>query len=279
MDWRFAVIGDPIEHSLSPRLHTYLMWKCNISGTYSRIRVRDKPELEGVIGKLRRNELNGINITAPWKSEAFNRMDELSPEAKSAGVINTIQSNDGTLVGHNTDIYGVSESLKQSFDMSNVDSATVIGAGGASRAVLLALDAINIERVYLVNRTIANAEELVMSLSLSNEPKINALDETHLKNRLAESDLVINTLPYSARKIFDDIQIHSGEDESGKGYLDLLYPKKHLGLLRRMQSAGWTVQDGLDMLIYQGIAALEFWTGETVQSVVDISGLREHLRS
>ncbi|MBS1272520.1 MAG: Shikimate dehydrogenase (NADP(+)) [Candidatus Marinimicrobia bacterium] len=272
--WHFAVIGDPIEHSLSPRLHTYLMKMTGISGDYSRIHVQTESDLKKVISKIETGELDGINITSPWKSKAVDYADDLTPEAKAAGVINTIARDEKGLVGHNTDIFGFVEALQRNFGISNYEVPVVLGAGDSSRAVLLGLEKLGFEKCTILNRTIRNTEILVKSIDVKINMDINKLLDAHLDSAFKDSDLIINTLPGYGRKIFKSIPLPT----KGGAYFDLVYAAEHLEVLRKFQHSGWNVCDGLDMLIYQGIAALEYWTGKQVTNSIEMTELRDYLR-
>jgi len=273
--WNFAVIGDPIHHSLSPPLHNYLMGKSGIAGHYSRIHVETEQELTAVIANIKGGELDGINITSPWKAKSVNYVKALTPEAESAGVINTIGRNTDGLTGHNTDIIGFTEALTRNFNVAEMESPVILGAGGAARAVLLGLQKLGFRQCTLLNRTPANAEALLDSIHNPIRCRVQPLLDINLKNALNYADLLINTLPEYGRKVFESVAFPAN---SSGAYFDLLYAEEHQTLVRDANKSGWNVSDGLDMLIYQGIEALEFWTGDRVKEIIELDLLRQFLR-
>jgi len=275
--YRFAVIGDPIEHSLSPRMHSYFMENAGIPGEYGRIRVRNKEELQEVVTQLQSGELDGINITAPWKSAIREYLNSCSAEAEQIGAVNTVRANGDTLTGHNTDMEGFLRSLQEFLAGKSVKSACIIGAGGAARAVLLALLRIRPQKISVINRTVRNGVAMIDELAPNKPISLYPLEFQVLTACLNRNDLVVNTLPFHGRKIFEHHSVFDAVESSGY-YYDLLYSRGHLREVQSFRRYGWNSTDGLDMLIYQGISSLEYWTETPVADTIQLTELRKMLR-
>jgi shikimate dehydrogenase len=275
----FAVIGDPIEHSLSPLMHRYFLDKTGVEGEYNRILVRNEDELQDVADQLRDGELDGINITAPWKTAVKRFASDLTSDAKLVGAVNTIKAKDGFLTGHNTDKDGFYRSLQEFIGDELIDHVAVIGAGGAARAVLLAIDEMDISEIAVINRTKENAENLILDLGGGEHIHAMKLEIDTLKAALNDFDLVINTLPAGGRDIFQTVHFPELTGGTIRFYYDLVYSAKHQDEVERAERAGFTSLDGMDMLIYQGIAAMEFWLDRPIESELNMTELRARMRN
>lgn len=278
MGYHFGIIGNPVAHSLSPILQTHLMGIAEIEGIYEKILVENENQLGRVVQRIRLGELNGINITAPWKTAIGVYLDELSEPVKRLGALNTVKAVNSTLTGYNTDVFGFTQSLKRIYqDEIPLENVVLVGAGGSARAIVLGLEQLKCPEFTILNRTVDNAEDLVESIGFAGEIRIDELTKPRLKASLKTSSLFINTLPPSARKIFQRLQfpLVSGEQV----YYDLVYDPKELNLIRKASEAGWRTLDGLDMLIYQGIEAMELWLDRSLRGKVDFGTLYQQLDS
>ena len=142
----FAIIGDPIAHSLSPVLHNYWFNKYNIPADYSLLNINEK-NMQAVIKKIRNKELNGVNVTLPYKQKIIPFVDQLVNDAKSTNSVNTVFLDDAnTLVGENTDVFGLQAAYLKEMDNSFSKKALVIGAGGVSPSVILSLQKSGIKK-------------------------------------------------------------------------------------------------------------------------------------
>jgi len=275
----FAVIGDPSEHSLSPPMHRYFLDKTGVDGEYNRILVRNEGELKEIAERLREGELDGLNITAPWKTEIKQFANDLTEDAKLVGAVNTIKAKDGFLTGHNTDKDGFYRSLQEFIGDELLDEVAVIGAGGAARAVLLAIDEMDISEIAVINRTKENAENLILDLGSGDHIHAMKLEIDTLKAALNDFDLVINTLPAGGRDIFQTVRFPELTGETIRFYYDLVYSAKHQDEMERAERAGFRSLDGMDMLIYQGIASMEFWLDRSIESELNMTELRARMRN
>lgn len=276
---QLQVIGDPIEHSLSPALHTFIMESLDLDGEYTRRRVTNQIELRAVVDDLRSGRLTGLNITAPWKSEIRKHVDELTGAADQVGAVNTIKVGDGRLIGHNTDKDGFYRSVQELLEGKTMNTVAILGAGGAARAVLAGVQQLHPDFIRVVNRTVSNAEHLVELSEVENPIDIMELTEETVTDTLEWADLFINTLPPQGRSSFRRVAFPEVSQEQSRFYYDLVYALAYLEDVERAQAAGWQSRGGLDMLIYQGIAAMEFWLDRSVGHQLQIRDMREALRS
>ncbi|HKJ70006.1 MAG TPA: hypothetical protein VKA68_18790 [bacterium] len=274
---RLAVIGDPIAHSLSPALHQHFMETLGVPGEYERILVRNEVTLEQVVERLRSDQLNGLNITAPWKTTIKEYTDELTAVAERIGAVNTVKVVDGALIGHNTDKDGFYRSLQELLQRNTVSHVGIAGAGGAARAVLLGVLQMAPDEIALLNRTVRNAEDLVESVANGHPVDIQQLTPTTLTDTLDRVELFISTLPPQAHAIFDEATL-PGVSSPYRYYYDLVYSAACQQVVNQFAAAGWQSTDGLDMLIYQGISSMEFWLDEPIEEKLELPEIRQLLR-
>jgi len=277
MSFHLGIIGNPVEHSLSPILQEYLLEIAGEKGIYEKLLIENETQLDRIIQRLRLGELNGINVTAPWKTVIGLYIDELSETAQKLGALNTVKSLNTKLIGENTDVFGFKQSLLHYSDGSlPFENVVMLGAGGSARAVLMGLDQLNCPELKILNRTVEHAEDLVEQIDFSGDVKIDELSRQNLKQSLQETSLMINTLPPAGRKIFQRVTFPESEVKN-KTYYDLVYAKKFLKIAEKAKDAGWEVIDGLSMLIFQGIASMEFWLDRQIIDRVNFQSIYEKL--
>lgn len=255
MKLRAAVIGHPVKHSKSPRIHQYWMQQNGIEGTYGTIDI--KPEnLESDIQRLADQGLNGFNVTVPHKEALLALCDELDETARAIGAVNTVKIEDGRLYGYNTDAYGFIENLRQSqpdYDFEN-GSAVILGAGGAARAAIYGLQQAGLENITLTNRTQERAEALAEEFGC----EVAAWKDRDriLKNKT----LLVNTttLGMSGKDVLKmdlyDLPVHAV-------VYDIVYAPLLTDLLLSAQDNGFHAVTGIGMLLHQARPAFELWTG------------------
>ena len=183
----FAIIGKPIEHSLSPTLHNYWLKKYKIDANYSLLHI-DEQEIESVTKKIRNYEISGINVTLPYKQKVIPYIDKLVNDAKSTNSVNTIfLDNNNVLIGENTDVYGLQAGyLKELTDAKN-KRVLIIGAGGVSPSVILSLQKSKINNVTIVNRTYEKSISIKKRFNF-----INVLEWKTLEDQIENFDIIIN---------------------------------------------------------------------------------------
>ena len=157
MKKKFGIIGNPIKHSLSPVLHEYWFKKYNINADYSVIEASDN-ELPKIIKEVKQGNYSGINVTLPFKQKIINHVDKIVNDAELAGSVNTVLlDNDNTVIGENTDVYGLQAAYLKEIDNSPSKKVLIIGAGGVSPSVILSIKKSGIKNISITNRTNENA--------------------------------------------------------------------------------------------------------------------------
>ena len=156
---KYLVIGNPIEHSLSPQLHNHWIKENKIDATYDKKQLNES-DIEKIIGEVKRGKIDGINVTVPFKKSVIPFLDQLTPLAKEAQSVNTIFIKDNKVVGDNTDIGGFEKGLKYiNYDLKN-KNVFILGAGGVVPSIILALKRLGTAKIILSNRTKKKAEDL-----------------------------------------------------------------------------------------------------------------------
>jgi shikimate dehydrogenase len=213
-------------------------------------------ELPGVIEQVRQPGFLGANVTVPHKSAVFALMDEVRPTAKLIGAVNTVIPVDGRLVGDNTDAYGFATSIAEAATVP-AKAGLVLGAGGASAAVLVAMIEMGLECVFLVNRTEQRAHDLAKFLAL---PAIEVIAATDIDRHLPDVGLIVNATSVGWHDDATPIPEASLAQLAGDTIaVDLTY--RDTAFLRAAKRSGLQAIDGLGMLIHQGVRSFTLWTG------------------
>ncbi|MDD4616954.1 MAG: shikimate dehydrogenase [Alphaproteobacteria bacterium] len=253
-----GVMGFPIKHSLSPRLHGYWLKHYGIPGSYKAFEVKPQ-ELAGALQGLKDNGLTGVNLTIPHKVAAFAIVNEIDGISRRVGAINLVTVNaDGQLLGRNTDAYGFEQNLLSHGYARQGGRAFVLGAGGACRAVLVALQNMGFDEILLSNRTAAHAKRLANELSMANR-KISPV-EWEKAPALEDVDLLVNTTSLGMTGQPElDISLESLPFSAT--VTDIVYAPLETGLLRRAHERGNKTIDGLGMLLHQARPSFEAFFG------------------
>jgi shikimate dehydrogenase len=262
-----GLIGWPLEHSFSPRMHNAALHALNLAGEYRLYLVPPLPSgkvgLAELLDQMRQGKIKGLNVTIPHKQNVIPLVDDLTPAAQAIGAVNMIYTKGKHLVGSNTDAPGYMKDLKRVFPSlfeKPEPTALVIGAGGSARAVVYAL-AQSGWRVAITARRLDQAEELAASLTLDQPACITPLPlhEIALTGQYA---LVVNTTPLG---MFPNIGASPWPSSmpfpAGAAVYDLVYNPPETALLRAARDAGLPTANGLGMLFEQAAAAFETWTG------------------
>ena len=245
---KYLVIGNPIEHSLSPKLHNYWFEKNNIDANYGKRKI-DKSEIQEVISEIKDNKLDGINVTIPFKSDVIPFLDTLSEESQITQSVNTIYIHDKKLIGHNTDIKGFELSLKETqFDLKN-KTIFILGAGGVVPSIIYALEKLGISKIKVSNRTKQKAENL--KKNFSNISIVDWGDQP-------EFDMIINATSLGLSNE-DNISLNLKNISKEKLFYDVIYNPKETNFLRTGRSLGCKVSNGKMMFIYQALEAFKVW--------------------
>ncbi len=255
-----GVCGWPIHHSLSPILHSYWLKEMGIAGAYVPFAVDPKTATRA-FQSLKQTSISGVNVTLPLKSAAFEAADVATEEAQKLGVANCLYKSRGQLVAHNTDLEGFAAPLMTKLGAERVQngSALVIGAGGASRAVLGALLSLGVPEICLINRTDSKAEDLAAQVDV---PSLYALPWAQREEAVIRADLIINA---SAAGMTGKPDLDLSLEGSRRGGLvyDLIYTPRETRLMKRAKANGMETLGGLEMLIAQARPSFKLFFGQT----------------
>lgn len=261
---KLAVIGDPISHSLSPVLQGFLISQFNLPFTYEALQVRAE-ELPSLITRLRRGEFAGVNVTLPHKQTIMPFLDKIVYPADRIGAVNTVHAQNGRLIGYNTDAVGFQRSLQRAQIHLRNEEVLVLGAGGAAKAVVFALIENEAAMIHLSNRSAERAEQLRARLLPHEQARVRVLAWEERESFLQSGaiQIVINTtsLGMTATRALAPCSLSRKE----KVVLDLIYNPYETLFLQQARAASAATLNGLPMLIYQGVAAMELWSGKTLE--------------
>jgi shikimate dehydrogenase len=260
----YGIFGYPIGHSLSPLMHNTAFAYHHLDAVYVPFAVHPA-HLEAAVKAIRALGLQGVNVTIPHKQAVMPWLDDISPEARLIGAVNTIHRQDDRLVGYNTDGIGFFRSLEEAGSTAAGRTVLLLGAGGAARAIAVQLCLGAIRRLYIANRTVARAEALAASLK-ENFPhadiSVVALAESSLSTPLSHTDIVVNATSVGMHP-HDHLRLPLAELGPRHVVCDIVYRPLHTPLLRAAHSQGARTVDGLGMLLHQGAKAFEIWTGRS----------------
>ena len=265
MSNELGIIGYPIGHSISPVFQQAALDHCGIDATYQAWEVAPD-EVAGFVQSLRRPGLLGINVTIPHKEAVIPHLDEVDDWAAEAGAVNTIVNRDGRLTGHNTDGTGFLRALREGGQFEPAGgNVLVLGAGGAARGVVLALLGEGIAQLVVANRTRQRAEALVRLAGSRGVPaQAISLDWNDLSLGAVQSGLIVNctTLGMTHGPAAAATPLLMNQIPPTCLVYDLVYNPLETPLLREAARAGAGVLGGIQMLVYQGGASFEMWTGQ-----------------
>jgi shikimate dehydrogenase len=256
----FAVLGDPVDHSLSPAMHEAGYKARRLAHVYLRHRVT-QAELGAALDDARRLRMGGLNLTVPLKETALSLVDGLTPAARRIGAVNTVVPRPGgRLIGDNTDGLGFVRSLRGLVRVRGA-RVLVIGAGGSARAVGVALADAGVARLTLVNRTQSRAEALAVRLAEAGatDVEVATFDMLSTGEILVDTDVVVNTT--SAGLEGAALPLHVGATPRTTLFVDLLYGARPTPFVAAARRAGRRALDGSGMLLHQGALAFERWLG------------------
>lgn len=255
-----GVIGDPVAHSASPAMHNAALAHTGLDYVYIACHVTPDG-LPDLGTSMRTLGIRGLNVTVPHKQSVMAVVDELSEAATRIGAVNTIVHEAGRLLGDNTDAYGIAASLREDGGLAQLPPRVVLlGAGGAARAVLHAvLEDTGVEQVWVLNRTLERAQQLVDELGCGRAVAGPLNDSAPLN----QAGLLINCSSVGLAPHVDVSPLGDGaglHDEMV--VVDIVYKPLRTLLLQQAEAAGARTVDGLGMLVHQAARAFELWTGQ-----------------
>tara|TARA_A100001011_G_scaffold391086_1_gene475827 strand:+ start:9768 stop:10592 length:825 start_codon:yes stop_codon:yes gene_type:complete len=249
----FAIIGDPITHSLSPTLHNYWFKKYNVNGDYSLLKAKED-NLKGIIKSIRNGELNGINVTLPFKQKVIPFVDKLINDAQHTNSVNTIFIDENnSVVGENTDVFGLQAAYLKEINNTENKKALVIGAGGVSPSVIFSLIKSKIKNMSVINRTHEKSLFLKKKFNF-----LNVLEWGSLQEKIAEFDVIINATSLGL-KGGRDFEFDFDNMKPDAVYIDTIYNPLETKTLKFLKRNKIKTFNGLEMFIYQGQKSFYLW--------------------
>jgi shikimate dehydrogenase len=254
----YAVIGDPIAHSMSPQMHNDLFQYYAIDAHYQPLLVKPEHLNEAVTG-LKAIGISGFNVTIPHKTEIIRYLDEVDPLANQIGAVNTVVNFNGRLIGYNTDGLGFLLGLSSKITDYIAQNILIIGAGGAARAIFYTLAKSGVKILDLCNRSMDKAEQLIESCPYKTNSKVLSLEEA--ENNLQHYGIIIQTTNIGMEPYSDQLPINVSQIKKGSVVSDIIYNPLETVFLNEAKKKEAITQNGVDMFVHQGAIAFEYWTG------------------
>ena len=258
-----GVIGDPIEHTLSPTIHNAAFNHLNLDFVFLAFQVK-AADLEKAIQGMRGLGIHGLNVTMPHKSTVISFLDEVDPIVKFLGSANTILNNEGRLSGFNTDGVGALKALRENGVELSEKKVLLLGAGGAAKAIAFSL-AEEVGELVVLNRTADKAKELAAVLGQSFGKKVvgGPLSSDTIQKNLRDSDILINATKVGMHPRESQTMVEPQWLRSDLTVMDIVYNPIETRLAKDAKAVGAKVINGVEMLIYQGAASFELWTSRS----------------
>jgi len=247
---KFLVIGNPIEHSLSPMLHNYWINENNINALYEKHKL-DENDLRDLFFQVKEKKIDGINVTVPFKKAVIPFLDQLTNEAVKTQSVNTIYLHENKLMGHNTDIIGFKKSIKNfKYDINNKE-VFILGAGGVVPSIIFALTQMGVSKIIVSNRSKEKADNLK-----------NLFQNIEILNwgEIPNFDMIVNATSVGLKKE-DNINLDLSSVGKDKFFYDVIYNPKETNFLKTGKNGGNITLNGKMMFIYQALSAFKIWHG------------------
>ena len=245
----YLVIGNPIEHSLSPKLHNFWIKKNNINAVYDKKKLEEN-EIKGFIKQIKQEKIAGLNVTVPFKKIVISYLDKLSFEADQTQSVNTIIFDNDNLIGHNTDIGGFTKAIKSLNYKMKGKRIFILGAGGVVPSIIYALHNMEASEITISNRTKQKAENL--------KNQFNNLKILEWGN-IPDFDVVINATSLGLNN--EVINLDFSNVGNGKLFYDVIYNPIETNFLKEGKKLGNIVENGKLMFVYQAFDAFKLWHG------------------
>ena len=247
---KYLVIGNPINHSLSPKLHNYWLKKNDIEANYDK-QLIEKKNVKEIIEDLRSQKIEGLNVTVPFKSEVIKFLDVLSDEAQITNSVNTIYKEKDKLIGHNTDIAGFELAIRYTKYNIEKKKVLILGAGGVAPSIVYALKKLNASEIFISNRTLEKAEEI--------KNKFRYLKVLNWGDNYS-FDMIINATSVGLNET-DNINLNYENKGENQFFYDVIYNPSETNFLNEAKNNGNIVENGKKMFIYQALASFKIWHG------------------
>lgn len=271
---RFALLGEPLGHSLSPALHKAIYRQLEIDDASYRTVEIPEERLKNFFSGFRVGGFDGVNVTIPHKSNVIALLDEVDSKAKLINAINCINRVGNKLTGYNTDLLGFAFALRQNDVAIEGNEFAIIGAGGSAQAVAAVLAEGEAKVISIVNRTAERAEALKETiLSVNDGVKVNLYSEDQLVKRAKHLDCVINTTSVGMNPNAKESPISADVFTDNCLAFDLVYNPKQTAFMTAAQKKGASVINGVQMLVAQAVYSVEIWMGGNIVAHVDMNAL------
>ena len=244
---KYLVIGNPIDHSLSPKLQNWWLKENNIDATYDKIKL-EVHEIKNFIQEIKEQKIAGCNVTVPFKKTVIPFLDKLSPEAEQTQSVNTITFDNGDLVGHNTDIAGFDSAIKKLNFSVKGKKVLILGAGGVVPSIIFALKNMNVQEITISNRNKEKAENLKV---LFNNIKILEW------GNLTDFHMVINATSLGLNN--EKINLNFSSSGNDRLFYDVIYNPHETQFLKMGKQLGYKTENGKTMFVYQALEAFKLW--------------------
>ena len=260
---KFLVIGNPIKHSLSPQLHQYWFGKNKINAEYKKLKI-DQKQIKKILDKIRKKQIEGINVTIPFKNSVIKYLDILEGDAKKTSSVNTIYLRKQNLIGDNTDVYGFAFGILKKIK-SKIKAAGIIGAGGVTSSIILALIKKGVRKIYITNRTFSKLKVFKKKFRGIIFP---VRWNEHLKV-FREVQILINvsSLGMQGQK---DLKFDFSTFNKKINVVDIVYNPENTKFLKDARRYGHKAFSGLDMFVYQAQKAFYIWNKKKPKITNDI---------
>lgn len=273
-----AVIGNPIEHSLSPMIQNAAIATAGIDYHYIALRV-EEADLAKAVDGFRALNFRGFNVTIPHKTVIMPLLDKIDADAKIIGAVNTVVNDDGKLTGYNTDVNGFVNGLTDNKFFAENKNAVMLGAGGAARAVIWGLIKEKIGSISIGVRNPQKVAGLVNYFADYIDVKVFDWQSAEFTDKLAAADLLINTTPLGMYPKVDEMPPVKWADVKADALVyDIIYTPQQTRFLREAAEHGHRTVNGEVMLVGQGAVALEKWTGVIADRKIMLEALRTALK-
>ena len=252
---QYGIIGKPLSHSLSPRLHSFWFKKNNLKANYSLIEI-EKKQIRDIINKIRTKELHGLNITVPYKQEVIPYLDLIINDAKKTSSINTVYlNNENKIVGENTDVYGFEQSFLNKLTDQNLieKNFLILGAGGVTPSLVYALNKKKIKKVFISNRTLQKAENIKTKF-----PFVEIVPWAKMYQKSKEADVIINATSLGMKNN-SDFETLVNKFKPNLIYYDVIYNPLETKMLKNLKKKKVKTFNGLEMFLFQGQKSFFLW--------------------
>jgi shikimate dehydrogenase len=273
-----GVIGYPIEHSLSPLMHNAAFEALRLDYMFLAFKVKPA-QVEAAVNGMKALNIRGLNVTMPHKSTVINHLDRVDLSAQIVNSVNTILNKENLLFGFNTDGVGALKALRENGVEPKGRKVLLLGAGGAARAIAYTI-AKEADELAVLNRTVKQAQEIAKLLEKSLNKKVVAgsLSPSDIQRNIEDSDILVNATSVGMKPKPDESPVAAKALRSNLAVMDIVYNPVETKLAKDAKAVGAQVISGVEMLIYQGAASFEIFTGKSAPVEVMRKAVLKHLQ-